>query len=218
MIRAAAAFGWNSRSRKRFSLREPQRASRAFGLPMPPSISSGRPRLASPTGDLCARLAELFRRQVRDPRRSWSAGLIQTRRHVRPAAGRSDRQRAPDSAQFVIADEGRSMKKEMLVNALQPEESRIAIVENGVLEELYIERNSLENFVGNIYKGRVVNIEPSIQAAFVDFGVGRNGFLHVSDVEYQYYKHLTGPGGAALPRPDDDEDDEDERPQRGKKR
>src|SRR6266446_2448961 len=80
------------------------------------------------------------------------------------------------------------MKKEMLVNALQPEESRIAIVENGVLEELYIERNSLENFVGNIYKGRVVNIEPSIQAAFVDFGVGRNGFLHVSDVEYQYFR------------------------------
>src|SRR5579863_4663068 len=111
------------------------------------------------------------------------------------------------------------MKKEMLVNALQPEESRIAIVENGVLEELYIERNSLENFVGNIYKGRVVNIEPSIQAAFVDFGVGRNGFLHVSDVEYQYYKHLAGPGGSVPARPDDDDDeDEDDRPQRGKKR
>ncbi|HEY3962954.1 MAG TPA: ribonuclease E/G [Planctomycetaceae bacterium] len=106
------------------------------------------------------------------------------------------------------------MKKEMLVNALQPEESRIAIVENGVLEELYIERNSLENFVGNIYKGRVVNIEPSIQAAFVDFGVGRNGFLHVSDVEYQYYKHLTGPGGSVPARPEE-EDEEDERPQRG---
>jgi ribonuclease E len=110
------------------------------------------------------------------------------------------------------------MKKEMLVNALQPEESRIAIVENNVLEELYIERNSLENFVGNIYKGRVVNIEPSIQAAFVDFGVGRNGFLHVSDVEYQYYKHLTGPGGAAPARPDDDEEEDDRPAQRGKKR
>lgn len=110
------------------------------------------------------------------------------------------------------------MKKEMLVNALQPEESRIAIVENNVLEELYIERNSLENFVGNIYKGRVVNIEPSIQAAFVDFGVGRNGFLHVSDVEYQYYKHLTGPGGAAPARPDDEEEEDDRPPQRGKKR
>ena len=82
------------------------------------------------------------------------------------------------------------MKKEMLVNVLQPEESRIAIVEDGTLEELYVERNSIESYAGNIYKGRVVNIEPSIQAAFVDFGVGRNGFLHVSDVEYQYYKHL----------------------------
>ena len=82
------------------------------------------------------------------------------------------------------------MKKEMLINVLQPEECRIAIVEDGVLEELYVERTSHESYVGNIYKGRIVNIEPSIQAAFVDFGVGRNGFLHVSDVEPAYYKEL----------------------------
>jgi ribonuclease E len=82
------------------------------------------------------------------------------------------------------------MKKEMLINVLQPEECRIAIVEDGVLEELYVERTSHESYVGNIYKGRIVNIEPSIQAAFVDFGVGRNGFLHVSDVEPAYYRHL----------------------------
>jgi ribonuclease E len=81
-------------------------------------------------------------------------------------------------------------KKEVLINVVQPEECRIAIVEDGVLEELYVERTSMENYVGNVYKGRVVNIEPSIQAVFVDFGVGRNGFLHVSDVEYQYFKHL----------------------------
>ena len=97
------------------------------------------------------------------------------------------------------------MKKEMLINVLQPEESRIAIVEDGVLEELYVERNSLENYVGNIYKGRVVNIEPSIQAAFIDFGVGRNGFLHVSDVEYQYYRHLVEKDG----EPSDADDDVD---------
>src|SRR5213594_3611346 len=82
------------------------------------------------------------------------------------------------------------MKKEMLINVLQPEECRIAILEDGLLEELYVERTSHESYVGNIYKGRIVNIEPSIQAAFVDFGVGRNGFLHVSDVEPTYYKHL----------------------------
>jgi len=102
------------------------------------------------------------------------------------------------------------MKKEMLINVLQPEESRIAIVEDGVLEELYVERSSAENYVGNIYKGRIVNIEPSIQAAFVDFGVGRNGFLHVSDVEYQYYRHLV------KDRDHDDEDDDDDDDQGGR--
>ena len=80
------------------------------------------------------------------------------------------------------------MKQEMLINVSQPEECRIAIMEDGVLEELYVERTSQDNLVGNIYKGRIVNIEPSIQAAFVDFGVGRNGFLHISDIEPQYYR------------------------------
>ena len=95
---------------------------------------------------------------------------------------------------------GSTMKKEMLINVRQPEESRIGLIEDGVLEELYVERNSLESCVGNIYKGRVVNLEPSIQAAFVDFGVGRNGFLHVSDVEYQYFKHLLDGDAEEAPR------------------
>ncbi|UUO05952.1 Rne/Rng family ribonuclease [Blastopirellula sp. J2-11] len=80
------------------------------------------------------------------------------------------------------------MKKEMLINVSQPEECRIAIVEDGILEEFYLERTSQDNYVGNIYKGVVVNLEPSIQAAFVDFGVGKNGFLHISDVEPQYFR------------------------------
>jgi ribonuclease E len=87
------------------------------------------------------------------------------------------------------------VRKEMLINALPNEEVRIAILEDGVLEELYVERSTQESFVGNIYRGKIVNIEPSIQAAFVDFGVGRNGFLHVSDVDPQYYKHITDGDG-----------------------
>jgi ribonuclease E len=79
------------------------------------------------------------------------------------------------------------MKQEMLINVAQPEECRIAIVEDSVLEELYVERTGQDSYVGNIYKGVIVNLEPSIQAAFVDFGVGRNGFLHISDVEPQYF-------------------------------
>jgi len=99
------------------------------------------------------------------------------------------------------------MKKEMLINVRQAEECRIAIVEDGVLEELYIERTSQDNYVGNIYKGKIVNLEPSIQAAFVDFGVGRNGFLHISDVESQYFRQggfdpdqPIEPGAGAAPR------------------
>ena len=89
-------------------------------------------------------------------------------------------------------------KKEMLINVLQSEECRIAVVENGVLEELYVERASHENYTGNIYKGRVVNIEPGFQAAFVDFSVGRNGFLHVSDVDPQYFQPRGGSTSASL--------------------
>ena len=85
------------------------------------------------------------------------------------------------------AAESETMKQEMLINVAQPEECRIAIVEDGALEELYVERTGQDSYVGNIYKGVVVNLEPSIQAAFVDFGVGRNGFLHISDVEPQYF-------------------------------
>jgi ribonuclease E len=97
----------------------------------------------------------------------------------------------PPAARAVAArHQGLPMKKEMLINVLQSEECRIAIIEDGLLEELYIERASQESYVGNIYKGRIVNIEAGIQAAFVDFGIGRNGFLHASDVDPIYYKHL----------------------------
>jgi ribonuclease E len=108
------------------------------------------------------------------------------------------------------------MKQEMLINVSQPEECRIALVEDGVLEELYVERAGQDNYVGNIYKGVVVNLEPSIQAAFVDFGVGRNGFLHISDVEPQYFRQggfdpsrPIQSGGRRNHGPDDDDLDAD---------
>lgn len=74
------------------------------------------------------------------------------------------------------------MSKEMLINVAESEECRVAVIDNGVLDELYTERASLVSHVGNIYKGKVVNIEPGIQAAFVDFGLSKNGFLHISDL------------------------------------
>ena len=79
------------------------------------------------------------------------------------------------------------MTKEMLINNVEDQECRIAVMVDHVLEELYVERASSASHVGNIYKGRITNVEAAIQAAFVDFGLGKNGFLHISDVHPKYF-------------------------------
>ncbi|MEC9046543.1 MAG: Rne/Rng family ribonuclease [Planctomycetota bacterium] len=123
----------------------------------------------------------------------------------------------------------------MLINAIDPEESRIAVVEDGVLQELHVELASREAYLGNIYKGKVVNIEPSIGAAFVAFGGRVNGFLHVSDVLPAYGRDDfrledviegrarvdvdDGPESMQQARSDDDDDDESaEKPKRPRRK
>lgn len=81
-----------------------------------------------------------------------------------------------------------SPARKMLINAADPEEFRVAILEEGVLEEFAIEAASRESTKGNIYKGVVVNIEPSLQAAFVNYGGTRHGFLPLSEVHPDYYQ------------------------------
>ncbi len=73
------------------------------------------------------------------------------------------------------------MSEEVLIN-VTPQETRVALVENGVLQEVYVERTQARVMVGNVYKGRVVRILPGMQAAFVDIGLERTAFLHASDI------------------------------------
>ena len=73
------------------------------------------------------------------------------------------------------------MSEEMLVN-VTPRETRVAVVENGMLQELHIERGSRRGVVGNIYKGKVQRVMPGMQAAFVDIGLDRAAFLHANDI------------------------------------
>src|SRR3546814_4401017 len=73
------------------------------------------------------------------------------------------------------------MTEEILVN-VTPRETRVAVVENGMLQELHIERGWSRGVVGNIYKGRVQRVMPGMQAAFVEIGLERAAFLHASDV------------------------------------
>ena len=73
------------------------------------------------------------------------------------------------------------MSEEILVN-VTPQETRVAVVENGVLQEVFIERSNRRGLVGNIYKGTVCRVLPGMQAAFVDIGLERAAFLHAADI------------------------------------
>ncbi len=73
------------------------------------------------------------------------------------------------------------MSEEILINCT-PQETRVALVENGVLQEVAVERTRRRGLVGNIYKGRVQRVLPGMQAAFIDMGLERTAFLHASDI------------------------------------
>ena len=73
------------------------------------------------------------------------------------------------------------MSEELLIN-VTPQETRVAYVENGMLQEVHIERSQRRGLVGNVYKGKVSRVLPGMQAAFLDIGLERTAFLHASDI------------------------------------
>lgn len=84
------------------------------------------------------------------------------------------------------------MTTKMLINAVDPEEFRVAFTKDGMLDGFHIETTMAEQRVGNIYKGAVERIEPSLQSCFVNFGVEKNGFLPAGDIHPEYFHG--GPG------------------------
>src|SRR5688572_24632663 len=78
-------------------------------------------------------------------------------------------------------EQGGGVTTEILIN-VAPRETRAALIENGVLTELFIERQSRRGIVSNLYKGRVQRVLPGMQAAFIDVGLERTAFLHAADI------------------------------------
>ncbi|MEE8435169.1 MAG: S1 RNA-binding domain-containing protein, partial [bacterium] len=85
-------------------------------------------------------------------------------------------------------------KQIMLVN-IHEGETRIAISENNLLVGLHLQQTDRERRVGNIYRATIVKINPAFQAAFVDYGVPKNGFLSISDVNFDLFKPKSGEKG-----------------------
>lgn len=91
--------------------------------------------------------------------------------------------------------------KRMLINATQPEEIRVALVDGQKLYDLDIEARGKEQKLANIYKGKITRIEPSLEAAFVDYGMDRHGFLPLKEISSEYFNK----GGKSSGRPRIDE-------------
>ena len=83
----------------------------------------------------------------------------------------------------------------MLVNAVQEEELRVALVDGQKLYDLSIEIPSREQKKSNIYKGRITRVEPSLEAAFVEYGAQRHGFLPLKEVSKEYFRTQPAAGG-----------------------
>ena len=86
----------------------------------------------------------------------------------------------------------------LLINAEEPEECRIALVEDGRLESFHVTTIDREPTKNNIYKGRIVSIEANLQAAFVDIGTGRNGFLPFNEIHPEYFRQDVSDKSRAL--------------------
>src|SRR5471030_832724 len=97
------------------------------------------------------------------------------------------------------------MTKKMLVDATHPEETRVAIVDGNWLSDFDFERASRQQLKGNIYLAKVIRIEPSLQAAFVEYGGNRHGFLPFSEIHPDYFRiPVADRPHDAPPEPDDE--------------
>ena len=88
------------------------------------------------------------------------------------------------------------MTKKILINALDADENRIATLVDNKLEQFHIETTAKEITQGNIYKGIVTRVEPSLQAVFVDYGAPKNGFLQKNEIHKDYFQEAEGSGKA----------------------
>lgn len=141
---------------------------------------------APATGGRTRRGATVARDSDIDARSSWDDDAV-----VEAEGSDSDTDDEATRDRQSVQPEDTS-RREMLINVSDPDEVRIALLRDGRLDELYIERAASVSNVGNIYKGRVTNVEPSIQAAFVDFGLSMQGFLHISDLHPNYFPESKG--------------------------
>ena len=112
------------------------------------------------------------------------------------------------------------MANKMLIDAMHPEETRVVVLRGSRVEEFDFESASKRQLRGNIYLAKVIRVEPSLQAAFVDYGGNRHGFLAFSEIHPDYYQIPVSDRQALLEDEahDTHEEEEERRPRRSRRR
>lgn len=138
---------------------------------------------------------------AKSKRRSRRGGRKQSKRDDTPRKDEADESEQEDEALLdtpldeddqpdtdISETPEKAVAYKLLINAEEPEECRIALLEDGRLESFHVTTIDREPTKNNIYKGRIVSIEANLQAAFVDIGTGRNGFLPFNEIHPEYYR------------------------------
>src|SRR3954466_7184410 len=107
----------------------------------------------------------------------------------RPPGRRPSRRACPTTVPRGRRSPRTAMPTHILMNVLDEQELRVAVIRDGRLEHPGHERSTEGQHLGNIYKARIANVEPSLDAAFLDLGAGKNGFIHIDEIA-----HDKGPG------------------------
>src|SRR5262245_65637135 len=138
-------------------------------------------------------------------RRSRARPRLMLSTTVRPASGRAVLRRPGGGQRRPRANRSSrdwSMPNKMLIDATHPEETRVVVLRGHRVEEFDFESASRKQLRGNIYLAKVTRVEPSLQAAFVDYGGNRHGFLALSEIHPDYYRipvsDREGPDGEAI--------------------
>ncbi|MEA2084276.1 MAG: Rne/Rng family ribonuclease [Thermodesulfobacteriota bacterium] len=107
-----------------------------------------------------------------------------TKKSSTAVKGRADNKKKSEKSE---KSKRKQIVSKLLINTVEPEECRIALLEDGRIESFHVETISREQTKGNIYKGRIAAVEPNLQTAFVEIGTEKNGFLPFSDIHPEYY-------------------------------
>jgi len=179
-----------SRSKRAANNRQNQPSTQTEGLaaetPEAPGADEAQPLAREPNQESSPEQTAAVSEPVKKPgRKRKRGGKKKSAQAAQPQPEPETTPEVEPEEQETAADKPHTLK--LLINADEPEECRVALLENGKLESFHVETVSREQHRGNIYKGRIVSIETNLQAAFVDIGTGKNGFLPFNEIHPEYY-------------------------------